>query len=217
MKQLFSLLICTTLFTAVHAQDATSGNNEPKKEHTSRTQNKGRLPVCYIGFSMGINNPAGILGFDVNIPLAPTVTLDGGAGTSTWGNKLYVGGKYYLRSPQRGLAFGGGLTFNSGVDNFKTELETMHYNRRNVTLSLKSQTNIFLGINYYWTLGRNNNRFYLEAGRSVPLGGIHYEQLNVNGDPISNNSRKVINVLAPGGFMAGFGFSFGLYNRHNRP
>lgn len=208
MKQLlFLLFYLSSMITASGQQDNKKASN--KKEYRSTP------PVCYIGFSMGIDNPCGALGFDVNIPLTKTVTLDGGAGTSTWGNKLYVGAKYYLRSPQRGFAFGGGFTFNSGADNVKARLETVYNGRQNVTLSLKSQTNIFLGVYHYWTLGRNNNRFYLELGRSVPLSGIHYEQLNVYGNPINQNSRNIIEMKAPGGFMAGFGFSFALYNKHN--
>jgi hypothetical protein len=205
MKQLFSLFIGLSLFANANAQQ--TDKKESKKEYRSKP------PVCYIGFSMGINNPSGALGFDVNIPLTKNVTLDGGAGTSTWGNKLYVGGKYYLRAPQRGFAFGGGLTFNSGADNFKSRLETAYGNRQMVTLNLKSQTNIFLGAYHYWTLGRNQNRFYLELGRSIPLTGVHFEQ--INGNPITENSRKAVNILAPGGFMGGFGFSFALYNKHN--
>ncbi|PQJ11058.1 hypothetical protein CJD36_013900 [Flavipsychrobacter stenotrophus] len=208
MKQLISICLLLSLSTGAIAQQTNS------KENTKK-QYRSKPPVCYIGFSMGINNPSGVLGFDVNIPLTSNVTLDGGAGTSTWGNKLYVGGKYYLRSPQRGFAFGGGLTFNSGADNFKTRLETIYNDRQEVTLNLKSQANIFLGAYHYWTVGKYNNRFYLELGRSIPLTGVHFEQINVNGNPITENSHKAVNILAPGGFMFGFGFSFALYNKRS--
>lgn len=212
MKQLATLLICLTLFVNAQAQQQDNNSTGKRKKEKHNKDYKSLPPACYIGFSMGTNNPAGIIGLDVNIPLTQVVTLDGGAGTSTWGNKLYVGSKYYLRSPQRGWAFGGGLTFNSGIENFKHNLETRNGSREKVTLSLKPQTNIYLGIYHYWSLGRNQNRFYMNFGWSVSPGGVRYKQLN--GPQISDRSHRLIDALSPGGFVAGLGFSFALYNRH---
>ena len=208
MKEIIPLFICLALYGNIYAQS--DNRTKPKM---AGIENTGKPPKCYIGFSSGVNNPAGIIGIDVNIPLAQNITLDGGGGNSTWGNKLYLGGKYYLRPLQRGWAFGGGLTFNSGIDNFKTQLETV-YGKSTVMLSLKPQTNIFLGAYYYWTLGRKHNRIFLGLGRSVRLKEVNYTQLNNYGNTLTANSDRVVRFLAPGGFMITSGFSFAIHNRH---
>ena len=208
MRQFIIATCCFFCCCAAHAQstgDQTNKKGRHKREHITTP------PVCYVGSGTGINNPSGFLGFDASIPIAKTVTLDGGAGASTWGNKLFVGAKYYLRPYQRGWAFGGGLTFNSGMDDFKPRLDT-RYGRQRVALNLAPQTNIFLGVYHYWTLGRNHNRFYLHFGRSIRLTEVRYTQLA--GYPLTEKSDHVLRTIAPGGFMAGLGFSFAIHNRH---
>ena len=206
MKNLILTISTLLCFGLVHAQDA---DNTQKAKKTDATQK----PVCYIGFGGGLNNPCGIFGFDFNIALAPHVTLDAGAGTSTWGNKLYVGSKYYLDEPQRGWAFGGGLTFNSGIENMKLkDMETVN-GKREVILNLKPQTNIYVAASKYWKLGRRNNRFFLTMGYSVPMKTVKYQQ--TFGPELTDTGERVIKTLAPGGLMFGWGFSFALYNKHS--
>ena len=184
------------------------------KKHKRSHEKPAKPPICYLGISSGINNPPGVFGIDFNICIAKYVTLDGGAGTSTWGNKLYVGSKYYLKPTQRGWAFGGGLTFNSGQVNRKFNIETIN-GRQQVTLDLKPQTNAFIAAYHYWTLGHKYNRFYVDFGKSVTLSSHHFKE--VYGPPLTSRSNDRIDALSPGGFlgglMAGFGFSFSLYRK----
>lgn len=207
MKKLIFYIFAAIYGMSAFAQEATTGTAE-----TKRPNKTAGAPVCYIGFSLGVNNPSGIVGFDFNIPLAPHVTLDAGAGPSTWGNKLYIGSKYYLRPVQRGWAFGGGITFNSGNENLKTRINTIN-GRSEVTLALKPQTNIYISAYHYWTIGRRHNRFFLELGRSVHITQVKYT--NLRGPELTSDSDRVLKRLAPGGTMIGAGFSFGLYNRHS--
>lgn len=202
---LSALLVLCVTYNAVALPIADSTAIKQGGHHFS-------APVCYIGFGLGTNNPSGIIGFDFSVVLDPQVTLDGGAGTSTWGNKLYVGAKYYLKTPQRGWGFGGGLTFNSGNENVKMRAHTVN-GVREVTLVFKPQTNIYVAATHYWTIGRKYNRFFMELGYSVPVSTPQYDQLY--GPALSSRGNRIIKILEPGGIVAALGFSFALYNRQH--
>ena len=204
------LLVVISLLLCMHgyAQQADDEPTQKELKKKVRSVKPEKPPVCYIGFSGGINNPAGIVGFDFNIKVANYVTFDGGAGPSTWGNKLYVGAKYYIKPVQRGFALGGGITFNSGQENARIKMETVN-GRQDVKVNLKAQTNAFIAVYHYWNIGRKYNRFFAEVGKSVQLHGAHYHE--VYGPPLTDKSADNIRSIAPGGLMAGVGFSFALY------
>ena len=212
MKKLFSIFICLTLCTYAFAQQSTDKNNAQTQSGKRKERNQ-KPPACYIGIGLGMNHPSGVFGFDFNIPVSNYVTIDAGAGTSTWGNKLFAEVKYYLKPMQRGWAFGGGLTFSSGQDNFKARLETQYYGRQRVTLALKPQANIFAGIYHYWTLGRSHSRFYVDLGWSVPLHEAQFDRKY--GPALSTNGVRSVKFISPGGLMGGLGFSFALHRHSN--
>ncbi len=205
MKQvtfaLLALLFCTHSF----AQDSTEKAHYKKSKHES----SGRPPVLYITTSTGINNNTGLVGVGIDVPVGQKLLLGAGAGISSWGDKIYIGGKYFLRPGHTGWAFGGGVTHNTGLKNFTTSLETVYGNTEDVQLNLNAQTNVFLAAYRYWNIGRKRtNNFYLELGWSVPLTGDRFDQ--TGGDPISDNSTATMNLLSPGGIIAGAAFSFGV-------
>jgi hypothetical protein len=173
-------------------------------------------PVCYLGVSTGICNPAGVIGFDFNIALSKFVTLDMGTGKSTWGNKLFVGSKYYLKPAHRGWAMGGGLTFNSGEENMNIRTSPPGSNaKEKAVVQLSPKTCAYVAGYRYWNLGRKHNRFYVEAGKSVGLNNTHFKEKY--GPQLDNRALDRLRALAPGGFLNGIilgtGFSFGLYRR----
>ena len=205
MKQLTTTLIALLFCAHSFAQDGTEKSHykETKKEYT------GRPPVLYITTSTGINNNTGLVGVGIDVPVGQKLLLGAGAGISTWGDKIYIGGKYFLRPGHTGWAFGGGVTHNTGLTNFTDNLETVYGNTEQVTLNLNAQTNVFLAAYRYWSIGRKRiNKFYLELGWSVPLTGDRFDQ--TDGDPISSNSTATMNLLSPGGIIVGAGFSFGV-------
>src|SRR5271156_5763542 len=124
MKKL--LLVITILFPclSLYAQDYSDrpAGPPPSHRHNHHTRHHqerhGTPPFSYIGFSTGFNNPSGPIGFDFDVPIARYVTIGAGGGYSTWGNKLHLDGKYFLRPHQRGWALGGGVTLNSGDNSF---------------------------------------------------------------------------------------------------
>ncbi len=209
MKTSFVTLIALLLFTGTYAQLATDPPAEKQKGKKHKREKPAKPPVFYIETSTGVNNPSGLLGLDFNVCLASCVTLDAGIGTSTWGNKLFLGSKYYLKSPQRGFAFGGGFTFNSGQENRQVNTETVN-GKAPVSVSFKSQPNAFLAAYHYWTLGRRYNRFYTMLGWSVPMHSPHIAQ--VSGPAITQSGRDHLERRAPGGLIVGFGFSFSLHH-----
>lgn len=183
--------------------EKTAGKNK-KASHF----NPAKCRKAYVGLSMGINNPSGFLGFDIDIPIVPNFSIGAGIGSSTWGTKVYIDGKYYMKPCHRGWAFGIGVTHNAGMNNFMTNLETI-YGTEQVTVDLLGETNAFLGAYYFWTIGRRYNRFYLEAGYSARFSSVQYTE--VSGDPLDNNGQRVLQILSPGGLMIGAGFSFGAF------
>jgi len=214
MKKYFLLLVVlTALFSVAHAQQP----DTTQAQLAAKTKNSkpGKRPACYIGLSTGINNPSGYIGLDFNIHIGKYITLDAGAGPGTWGNKLYIGGKYYLKKHQRGWALSGGVTFSSGLETVNLKLPTIYNNTERVALTLKPESNAFIAVYHYWKLGKKNNRFFVDFGKSVALQPERFHQKT--GDPITEEARQRVSNLCPGkflgGLMVGTGFSFGLYHK----
>lgn len=210
MKKYLSLFIVLLIYTASYA--ASTDTTAVKMRHGKPT----KPPVCYLDLSTGINNPSGFLGVDFNICLSNYVTLDGGVGAGTWGNKLFVGAKYYLKAGDRAWAVGGGFSYSSGEENVNLNLNTVNGDKEKVSLSLKSQDDAFIAIYHYWTLGKKYNRFYVDAGKAVDLHTPRFHE-----DPgypqLTSDAIQKVKRMAPGdfagGIMVGLGFSFGLYRK----
>ena len=213
MKRYFLVLIALIISVGTYATKADTTLPEIR---TTKHAKPSRPPACYLGLSTGINNAPGYFGLDFNIVLSKFVTLDAGVGPCTWGNKLYVGSKYYLKENHRGWALGGGFTYSSGVENIKLRLNTIYGDRQKVSLALKPEDNLFVAISRYWNLGRKYNRFYVTLGKSVPLQPPHFHEFQGQ-PPITDQARQNVKRLAPGNFIngiiVGVGFSFGLYRK----
>ncbi|MFI5196790.1 MAG: hypothetical protein ACHQD8_06850 [Chitinophagales bacterium] len=213
-RTLVTFIILLSLARPVYAQENTNEKNilqnntrEKNKKHKSIDATSCRK--AYIGFSTGINNPGGFIGVDIDVPIAKNVSIGAGFGSSTWGNKIYLDGRYYLKPCHRGFALGAGITHNTGNTTYTTRLRTIYGNKEVVTLKLDPQTNAFIGVYYFWTLGKRYNRLYAAAGYSVPFATYHYTE--ITGAPLSNRGERMVEILSPGGFMLGAGFSFGMH------
>ncbi len=211
MRHYLLVLVALVMCSAAYAQQAdTAASPVSKKKHVK----PAKPPVCYIGFSSGMNNTTGFLGLDFNIRVNKFVTLDAGAGPSTWGNKLYLGGKYYLQKAHRGWALAGGFSFSSGEENMHVTAAT-YYGTERVHLALRPQTNAFIGVYRYWTLGKKYNRIFVHAGKSIALHPVRFHE--TYGDPLTEDAKRQIRNMSPGGFLGGLtlggGFSFGLYRK----
>ena len=126
-------------------------------------------PFSYIGFTTGLNNPGGVIGFDFEIPVGKYVCINTGLGFSTWGNKIHAECKYYLKPNQIGWAFGTGIALNSGVDNFQAKMETINGNE-DVTLNFHPVQSAFFCAYRHWRFGRKrSSRFICFFGGDVPI------------------------------------------------
>jgi len=202
-----ALLICTFTYAApTDTADVIMRHGKPTKP-----------PVCYIDLSTGINNPPGVFGVDFNICLGPAVTLDAGVGPSTWGNKLFVGAKYYLKDAHRSWALGGGFSYSSGEENVNLKLNTVNGDKEKISLSLQPQDDGFVAIYHYWTIGKKYNRFYIDAGKAVDLHTPRFHE-DPGYPPLTSDAIQKVQRMAPGNFihgiMIGTGVSFGLYRKH---
>ena len=209
------LLLLSFLVTCIYGYAQQPDNASTSSAKKQRHMMPSKPPVCYIGLSTGIDNPAGVVGLDFNIRVAKYITVDAGAGPGTWGNKLYIGGKYYLKEAHRGWALAGGFTFSSGEENVKLHLSTLYNGTEQVALSLKPEDNAFIAVYHYWDLGKKYNRFFVDFGKSIALRPPHYHE--IYGDPLSDQGKQRVRSLSPGeflgGLMLGVGVNFGLYRK----
>ena len=206
-KAIFTLLIAA-LAISVYGQSNDDGSE--RKHVKSKTSKDSRLKchALYIVLSAGLNNNPGLLGLSIDVPVSQHISVEGGAGLSTWGSKLYVGGKYFLKPCHIGWAFGTGVTYNTGMADFQDNLPTVYGDTEPVDLKLAPQMNVLLAAYKYWSLGKGNSRFYIELGYSVPLISDKFTQ--IGGAPIDDQATRTMNLISPGGLIAAIGFSFGV-------
>lgn len=201
MKRHYAIILASILISS-------SALAQQKSTEHKRTIQK--VPVFYLGTATGLNNPYGFIGIDGRIPANQQVTIDGGLGASTWGSKVFLGARYYLKNTSKGFAFGGGFSHSSGFANLSLELETVA-GRQQVTLDLKSVNNVFVTAAHYWSLGGGNSSFFVASGFSVPLNAIDYTIKQ--GYPLTDASQKIVKILAPKGLMINLGLSFAINKR----
>jgi len=168
----------------------------------------GSCRTVYLGFSTGIDNPAGLIGLDIDGPVSKHISLNGGIGKGTWGFKVYGGMRYYFGSCYKGFALGAGAAYSMG-QNMTANMETIYATTETVTFKQDPQVNAFGAAYYFWKLGRRNNRMFAAAGYAARIGDFSYTQ--TSGNPISSTSASVMRLIAPGGPMIGIGFLFALH------
>ncbi len=200
MRKIILLFALAFSITQSFAQDNGSADGSERKV-------RSRCSKFYIDASTGINNNGGLISVGGDLHVSSDISINAGVGLSSWGNKLYIGGKGYLKPCHKGWAFGGGLTYSTGVSHYYTKLPTITGQEELVDLQLKPQANIFAAAYKYWRLGRKNNRIFLELGWSNPILTEKFKQLS--GSPITSQSASVMKFISPHGPIIGFGFSFG--------
>lgn len=166
---------------------------------------KADCPTFYLGVSTGLENPAGLLAFNIEAPIK-NFSVAGGAGLSSWGWKVFAEGRHYFSPCNRGWALGVGVSHNTGLNDFTTEMETIA-GRRDVRVDLKPQTNVFLSGYHFFNLGRRN-RFYIQGGYSIRLKEDVYSL--EAGPMLDDDGETMMKILAPGGVILAVGFSFAI-------
>lgn len=205
---LTSVLLCYLISPAI-AQTDMHGKTESHKKAVVKRGNpkKKTCPGAYLGFSTGLNNSVGIMGPQIEVALPANIGIGAGIGLSTWGWKTALDVKYYFAPCHRGWAVGAGITHNSGLDQFKSNMPTT-VGDRDVILSLKPMTNVMICGYYYFRLGKNGSRFYLQGGYSIPLAPVDYTP--DHNYTLTQESDDAIKTISPGGVIIGVGLSFAL-------
>jgi len=191
-------LVLTSLMATTYAQD-----------NAAKPQTANPCAKFYLGPSVGVNNEAGLIGLNLDLPL-DRISIGAGIGISSWGTKAFGEVKYFFKPCHRGWAVGVGLTHNSGLSQSTLNLETTNStpNKENVTLNTNPETNAFLAAYRFWNVGKGKTRCYLELGWSVPFSTASYTV--TSGQTLVPLSDQTVKAISPGGLIVAFGFSFGL-------
>lgn len=168
-------------------------------------RSEASCPKLYMGISSGIENPVGLIGFNIDVPVVQSFSLGTGFGRSSWGWKTFADARFYFGKCNSGWALGTGVTYNTGIKDFVTQLPTT-YGDRNVTLDFKPKVNAFFAAYKFWHVGHKGNRIYINIGYSFRLDDDNYTVKSLH--TLTDDGKQVLQVLAPGGLMIGFGFNF---------
>lgn len=204
------LLSALCLFSCL-ASFAQEDSREPANYDGAQRSKNNREKNCsklYLDLGTGINANTSLLGGGVDYHITQDISLNAGIGLlSTWGSKFYFGGKGYLKPCHKGWAFGAGATYNTGISNLSTKVETIN-GQQLVELELLPQANLYAAAYKYWGLGRGRkSRFFMQLGISKSVTQKKFNQLS--GPPITSDAAAVYRLLSPGGIIVGLGFSFG--------
>lgn len=202
MKKLTLVLVLVALSFTSFAQRGYKGYKSSKGG-----RNNYECPKLYIGVTAGIENPGGLVGFNIDVPVTQRFSLSGSVGLSSWGYKAGGEGRFYFGDCIRSWALGAGVTYNTGLSNVSMTLPTT-YGDATVLLDLNPKTNVFFAVHKFFNLGKNGHRFNIMAGYSMRLDDDNYKILN--NYELTTAGDDALRIAAPGGLMIGFGFTFGV-------
>jgi hypothetical protein len=163
-------------------------------------------PKFYLGIGTGFNTYTGLAGVSGNYLVDDKLFVQAGLGLSMWGYKTSLGLRYD-RSYRNGFTFGLNLVHSTGLDDIDLELETSSGASREVNMRLERTNSINLKSGYNWWISEKNT-FNITLGYAFALKNQPWTVKD--GSSLSVTSHQVLDILAPGGIILGFGFSFGL-------
>jgi len=177
------------------------------KNYRDYINSRIKCPSTLVEISTGTNSNAGVGGIAIDKHIIPALSIAGGVGYSTWGYKCYIGLKAYEKTNHIGYFFSAGMSYNTGISNYKSSETTINNISEPVVLNLLPQLNVFGSVGKYYRLGYKS-RFFMSVGYSYSLTNEKINQ--ASGSQISNDTYDLYKSLAPGGVSATMGFSFGL-------
>jgi len=203
MKKQVLLLVALISCLCASAQD-----DHVITDPNYRIKKQARCPKLLVDLSTGINNNGGLLGVGLDYHFISDISVQGGVGLlSSWGQKFYGGIKCHLRPCHTGWAFGGGVSYSTGISEYNGRFETVASSSELVSLRFLPQTNVFAAGYRSWYVGRNRNRVALQLGYSVSMTNKKYEQLS--GNTLTKRGAALARSTSPGGIIVGFIFSLG--------
>jgi len=184
------------------------GNAIAQREANSLSpDNKPLCETTFITLGTGLNSNYGIIGVGVDFKLIDQLQGSVSGGIGSWGFKSAGELRYfYSGCMQKGSAVAVGVAYASGLPEMKTELEVSSDESKTVTLELRAQTN--LQVSWYKSYAvKEHHRFFFQVGYSFPLTGLPYTVKS--GEALSDVSKTMMKILAPGGVLVATGFGFG--------
>jgi hypothetical protein len=207
MKNITSLIVALFAilsFGITNAQERSKFMEEKNSELNS-TQ-------TFLGFSTGLNNSAGIIGFNAEQKLKNQLTAHGAIGIGTWGTKYTLGLRKYKRYPIGGT-FSASFSFATGTDEIETEMRV-----KNLATSVVVDTIVMMRLNpaaalnlswaYHLKISKRS-KMYFEAGYSLPLSPNRQYRILTNGYGATDVSDFTMRILQPSGIILAIGFLFG--------
>ena len=168
-----------------------------------------RFAPFYIGFSSGINNHNGLIGINIEIPLANQFSISSGVGLGSWGTKYYGQALiYFEKNCHRAGAISFGITRATGAKNQAIKAETTS-GTHDVDVSGTAATNGFASFYHFFNMGKNSHKFYLQLGYSFRITKPTY--IIDSRSLLTENGEKTVKMLAPGGFIFGLGVYLGVH------
>lgn len=158
----------------------------------------------YVGLASGVESFTGLIGVSLEAKVVKNIALYAGAGIGGWGAKISGGAKLYREFPYK-WAYCVSLSNASGLKDYKAKLETQS-GTKDVLMDLRPCKTFNLTAQHHWKIG-TKNRFNIEFGLSFALTKIAYTIKD--GSVLTPVSITLMEVLQPGGLMAGIGFTFG--------
>jgi hypothetical protein len=192
MKKLLIFLLAGFLVGNISAQNTSNPQIEKK-------------PDFYLGIGTGLESFSGVIGMTGDFRLQDNYFVRLGAGIGSWGAKFSAG----IRAEKKAgnsIGYGVYISWATGLKNFSTQLETTTGNK-DVKLDLLPGYTLNPTFSYKWLI-RKSHKFYIEAGYAVPLQKNVWRVLD--NSQLTDSSRKVMEILQPGGLSIGFGFQFAL-------
>ena len=162
----------------------------------------------FITLGTGINSNYGMAGVGVDIKMLDKLQVGLSGGIGSWGFKTAGELRYFYNGcMQQGSALTAGLAYATGLPEMEIEMELSNEETKTVKLELNAQTNLQLAW-YRAFKVQQNHRIFIQAGYSFPINGISYRV--ISGETLSDASKMVVRMIAPGGIIVAVGFGFGI-------
>jgi len=172
---------------------------------TNTLQANAPTPGFYLGLGTGLESFSGLIGITGDFRASNNFFIRAGIGLGSWGGKFSIG----LRNESKlgnSIGYGIYLSRATGLNSFTYNMETTTGNK-DVTMELLPGFTLNPTISYKWLI-HNLHRFFIEAGYAIPLQTDPWKV--TDGSELTEDSKNLMHMLAPGGFSLGAGIQFAL-------
>jgi hypothetical protein len=187
---------------------------QPQRSKFDQDKNKDLYATTtWFGGSMGINSYSGALGANFEQLFNNNLTIHGGAGIGTWGNKYALGIRRYRNYPLKS-SFSVGISAATGYRDIEFLISARRLSNNivvdttlNITMYPAASLNFSWG--YFFKIG-NKSRMNIDLGYSLRTSPNRPYRINTPGYGTTEVSDFIMRILSPGGIILHIGFSFGM-------